>query len=902
MKRFVRGWRPMLRIARRDALRARGRSALILAMIALPVLAVVALDTLGRTSQVTAREGLDRKLGSADALVMSDGDRGPVDQNPDLTFLHGQATDAAAPLPDATTITAALGDQSRVIALTGGETGLRTRDGVARAGAIEVDLRDPMTAGLLDVREGRLPRSVDEIAVSVRVSGRGFSVGDTVTLENGRTRHVTGVVESTSTLEQSTVVGLPGSLGVESIETHRAWLVHMPGGVDWPTVRELNTHGLYVLSRDVVEHPPPASEVSAQAIGESGPDATAVAVLALVVAMALLEVVLLAGPAFAVGARRQQRSLALILATGGERRDVKRAVLSGGLVLGAVAAVVGALGGIVVAAVALPFVQGVSTEVLGPFEVSVRDVTLIALCGLLSAILAAVAPAMIAARQDVVAVLAGRRGDTRAGLRSPVLGAVLLGGGVALAVFGARDTSGGGEVLIAFSAVCAIVGMVLLIPLVVAQLGHFAHGLPLPARFAVRDAARHRGRTGPAVAAVAATVAGVVALGIGGASDAAERRATYAPSGPMGAAVVIDPTARPDDWEAMRAAVASRLPEARVRSVLGVREAYMKTGDVRGPIESIDLRLVSSTPDENSGGPTKPEQISIGSTNSLGASVLVGQESLDSLGVDMSDRERERAIQTLARGGAVMFAPSDDGETEATVFKLAGPDLESKLQKVDQWTVPVAIVTSPGPVMPALAVVSPDIAERAGIPVVTSALVVDGIAIDNSTEDGLREAMTGISPVAYVAVERGFQDNSTRIVLLLLGCVGGVLVLGGTLTATFLALSDARPDFATMSAVGAAPRTRRFVAASYAATVGLVGAVLGAAVGFVPGIAISYPLTGTSWLPEGSTGADGSALPDHFIDVPWLLVGGLVLALPLLTAAIVGLASRSRLPMVSRLS
>src|SRR5688572_32260604 len=98
MRRFVRGWRPMLRIARREAFRARGRSALVLAMIALPVLAVVALDTLGRTSQVTAREGLDRKLGSADALVMSDGDRGPVDQNPELTFLSGQATDTALPL------------------------------------------------------------------------------------------------------------------------------------------------------------------------------------------------------------------------------------------------------------------------------------------------------------------------------------------------------------------------------------------------------------------------------------------------------------------------------------------------------------------------------------------------------------------------------------------------------------------------------------------------------------------------------------------------------------------------------------------------------------------------------------------------------------------------------------
>ena len=73
--------------------------------------------------------------------------------------------------------------------------------------------------------------------------------------------------------------------------------------------------------------------------------------------------------------------------------------------------------------------------------------------------------------------------------------------------------------------------------------------------------------------------------------------------------------------------------------------------------------------------------------------------------------------------------------------------------------------------------------------------------------------------------------------------LAAVLMLGGTLTATFLALSDARPDLATLSAVGASPRTRRGVAAAYAVSVGVVGAVLGAAVGFVPGIAISYPLT-----------------------------------------------------------
>ena len=41
---------------------------------------------------------------------------------------------------------------------------------------------------------------------------------------------------------------------------------------------------------------------------------------------------------------------------------------------------------------------------------------------------------------------------------------------------------------------------------------------------------------------------------------------------------------------------------------------------------------------------------------------------------------------------------------------------------------------------------------------------------------------------------------------------GRALVLVATLTATGLALTDARPDFATLAAVGAAPRTRRLMA------------------------------------------------------------------------------------------
>jgi putative ABC transport system permease protein len=119
-------------------------------------------------------------------------------------------------------------------------------------------------------------------------------------------------------------------------------------------------------------------------------------------------------------------------------------------------------------------------------------------------------------------------------------------------------------------------------------------------------------------------------------------------------------------------------------------------------------------------------------------------------------------------------------------------------------------------------------------------------------------------------------------------------MLGGTLTATFLALSDARPDLATLSAVGASPRTRRGVAAAYAAFVGVVGAMLGSAVGLIPGIAVTWPLT-------SAQGFDGGPPTGPFLDIPWPLVVALVLVLPALTALVVGLFARSRLPMVARL-
>ncbi len=283
-------------------------------------------------------------------------------------------------------------------------------------------------------------------------------------------------------------------------------------------------------------------------------------------------------------------------------------------------------------------------------------------------------------------------------------------------------------------------------------------------------------------------------------------------------------------------------------------------------------------------------------STTFGTGVLVSDGPIEHLGMDLSAAETAAAEAMLAEGGAVVFEPGPEGRSAARirVVETGGGG--------ERVTVPAVYVLQDGWNQLAAAVVSPDVVEKLGVETDTTALLVGGPTLDGSTEESISEALAAISNKYYIYVERGFSNSDALIVMLVLAGVGGMLMVGGTLTATFLALSDARPDLATLAAVGAAPRTRRSVAAAYAGTIGLIGAVLGAAVGFVPGIAVSFPLTSGGYTGPEGVGASGVPLPDHYLDIPWLLIIGVVVLLPLLTAAVVGLTSRSRLPMVARLS
>ena len=145
-----------------------------------------------------------------------------------------------------------------------------------------------------------------------------------------------------------------------------------------------------------------------------------------------------------------------------------------------------------------------------------------------------------------------------------------------------------------------------------------------------------------------------------------------------------------------------------------------------------------------------------------------------------------------------------------------------------------------------------------------------------------------------VAVERGFVNELWMVMAVLLG-IFTALLLVVTLTSAALSLAEQERDQATLSAVGASRGTRRIMAGAQAWLLALVGVVLGIAVGLVPGIAITYPLTGMSWDP--ASGAATTSEPTTVI--PWPVLAGMAVVVPLVAGALATLAIR-RAPTATR--
>ncbi|MBD0691104.1 FtsX-like permease family protein [Streptomyces sp. CBMA123] len=959
-------WRLALRIARRDALRAKGRSALVIAMVALPVLGVTGADVFYRSSTLEPAERVVRIMGQSDAeLNLSERgaavkqapnpDEGAITDNPKY-----EAKDGAAPVytpAQQRSLNTEPGELARQLLPPGStlvpdqagpSTAASSAEGLLTTQTSEADLTDPVWNGRVNVVQGRAPANDHEAAVTREFLNRsGLKLGDRTTVRGLESTPftLTAAVEFPGDLKATELIARPGALigplagapgtdqgqnpgqapgpgHAKGSDTATRWLVRLPAGatLDWAKVTELNGYGFTVASRTVLLDPPARADVPyyVQMDQHSGGataflDRTSVVILGTVAGMALLEIVLLAGPAFAVGARRSRRQLGLLAAAGGDRANVRAVVLGGGVVLGVTGAAIGLGLGVALVALLRTQAEDYAGQRFGHFNLQPLDLLGVLLVGLVTGLLAAVVPAVQASRQDVVAALTGRDSLKPPSRRLALLGLLMLAGGTALALLGATSGFASRSLAVLGGSAIAELGMVALTPYLVGLFGKLGRWLSLGPRLALRDSVRHRGRTAPAVAAVMAAVAGSVAVSIYLASYDDQQRREYVAAGPAGAIMLggwigdNDAKLLPQLRDTVERAIPDAGPRADVARVTykgdcsgGRSCGYVRVelpaelrcpayeGDTVRTNEEIN-RILSADPRcqvrEHGGNHF--------STLTAGDATLLR---------NLYGVTDPAADQALAAGKAVVFDPRyvKDGKlvietSEPVDYNASGGTTMTKPVRTEHTV--DAVLAHPTVPAPGQAVLSPDAATRLGLGTTPAGSVwLPANAPTDAAEQKANGALAKVSERSQFSVERGYQSRAGLIGLGLSG-FAALVALGAAGIATGLAAADSQRDLTTLAAVGAEPRIRRSLSGFQCGVIAAMGALLGTVCGVLPAVALRKV--------QGLAGTVPGMSPQEIADrssvvFPWPTVAATVVVLPLLAAGLAAVLTRSRISLLRR--
>jgi putative ABC transport system permease protein len=913
VRRWRHAWRLALRIAWRDARRHPGRSALVVVMIVLPVVAVAASDVVVRSSQLTAAEHADRDMGTTADAIVSAANTTAIEQVPDgedwRPARSAGSTDSGGSDNGSDPVT-----RLRA-ALPAGVTTVAVRDSwslmqsaadvhapTASAQVAVTIPADPLAAGKYPTVSGRAATAPDEVELTPSLAHRlGVGVGDrVVTFRPAHTLTVVGIVAQRWSPRGDLALGVLGGDLDPAAATATAdnptartgsnpygtsYLVASPTPIRWDDVLRANAAGLLVQSRAVYLDPPPDAAVPFERPGGGSTiPVQAARGLGVAAGMALLEIVLLAGPAFAVGARRQRRELALLAAVGGDRADLRRTVLSQGIVLGLLGGDIGAGAGIGVGLLGRAVLAGHAGIVFGGLHWHPAELVGAAAIGVVTGVLAAMLPARAASRQDVVAALAGRRGVVRSSRSLPVLGIVAFALGVFVAVLGATQARRANFIL--GGSMVAELGLVACTPMLVGLAGRLSPFLYGSMRLALRDAARNRSRSAPAVAAILAAAAGCVGVLIYTTSGQAHDRADYLPSAPIGTAVAQLPWGDVDgdngvDPAAVLTAVRSSLPVDRA--------AVVDTAGgtcVAGKCTSVNVKL-----------PPACHTKLAACTGGGGAltSPAVGAPGVVSLLAGRSDTAAEQALRA---GDAVVFNPAllTGGKVtvEVTHYSVGpvdntGVSNKSVVQQPVAMSFPAVVAPHGDNAVPDV-VLSAQAAKQLGVATQAQAVVVSMTATPSQHAEDLARTAVQRAGGSGMYVERGWHDPSQAFDLALIA-FAALVIVGAAGVATGLAIADGRADHATLAAVGASPGVRRRLAAGQSAMLGLLGALAGAVAGVIPAAAM---------LHSHSVAAARNGTSGYPLVLPWTSLAVLVIGVPLLGAACAWLLTRSRLPLGRR--
>ncbi|WP_156762209.1 ABC transporter permease [Microbacterium karelineae] len=914
-------WRIALKMAVRQSLRSWPSSLLIVLLIFLPMAGVAGAVTLATSIGPTPQQRVDAELGNADAWVqavsMGEGMRQQLDE-PTSSYSTGPASDEG--IPPADDVRAHI-DADRLIEIAHGDAVVETDDGIASLPVTIGDAWDPLLDGRYTLLEGRAPASDDEILVSPRALERlGARIGDTlVATDPEASPTIVGTMSSSLEPDAAAVVFAPES-GPFAADENIGWTTWYAEG--WHATADevyaLNGEGIVVFDRALVLDPGDGARGAFDSMSGTAWALFSAALAAL--AFSVYLVALLAGAAFSVSAKRQQRSLAVAASVGADRRDVFRIVLFQGTILGLAGGVVGSAAGVGLGGAALAILDTGETLQYS-WGLRIPWLALLALAAIAGIVgtLSALAPARRATTGDTLAALRGARRPVRVSAARPQAGALLIVLGITIVAVSVivlvatynsplHGTPRADPIYLVFT-LCMIVGPLLLqIGVVIA--GHWLLALAsralsrlgLGARLAVRDAVANPGRSVPSFGAIAACAFLATAAFGGVATINAMRVDAFQGTDPVGSAVVqvgadtASAGGDPRDALAVTEAAAERATEilvehgAAATAVLaGVSGPVIdpETGDVLdGDTQTVTWPEVQ-TP-EWCAGDDDCEPSAWETTGMSAEPIVVAPDDLETaLGAAVPASTRE----AFARGSVVVTDPqwlTDDGRivfNEWRANDVYGPDPsdDEVPDAVSSRAVDAVLVDSPWQFTSwSQAYLSPEGADVLGVDHAPRRVIgaydggpttaqLDGLI---ATADELTAAHSGDEvPTYFSAYEAVRPPEAAGWLWLILGAVS-VLVVAASAVALGLSRIERRPDDATLAAVGAQPGVRRSVSAWQA----LVIAGFGCAAGTLAGL---MPVLGLVGILAGTTG-DGLTVDA----APWGFWAILAFALPLAIALV----------------
>ena len=889
-------------------------------LIALPIAAMSAVVVVASSMQATTDELLVSQLGTSQAVLRAVSPPNvPVRQNPLNADVWRQANNmeynATDPFvaPDSY-----LAPGVRLLPVYSANTTVTTADGVASLTAFEGTVWDRSLAGHFDLTHGRAPRTDREILVSTTGLSRfGVTIGGTV--------HVRAPVECDLTVvgiledrklpaSQALLFGGPGTFfptggPTRAAQTDFYLIDHV---LSWSQVKELNSHGFTALSREVLLNPPPPGEGVADdnrsTLQNVLPFATILA------AFAMFEIVLLAGAAFAVNARQQQRTLAIVASIGANRSTLFAVLSSTGIVLGFIGGVLGTVLGVGGAAAFMAFTNdGSSTQYPGFHLNSAILATIVIFAtgiGWISSLTAAAAWSKL----DVVGALRGARRPPATTRRRPLAGTIVLAlgllctlaGGIALvAILAAGHTTQGkggavGITLIIIGPLLAQIGLSLCGPIILRIIARAASRSGLAARLATRDAARNPGRTVPAFAAILTTVFVAVFAMNTISSAQALQDASYQWStgkGQVASRVLYyDPstqkTAHVSDPSRLQDALRSTLDVKAVRTLSSVPDNVDPGTPSSAQIPTLIVPPQNLCPyDSNSPSYSSAYQNpasaqsrslktdsrcdtdrSLSTSSSWYGHIWVGNAA--DLALVLGHAPSNQSTSTLTRGGAVSLHPAyvRHGKLEINWWSAkqvdAGDSYTGTTTPQRSTTLAATIEETTEPI-PFGIFISRETATTLGAsPEPSIVLASLTTPATDAQLDAARQAtsvVTGASLGDSVTIENGPTPWSKLIAWGLLALTG-LMTIAAAAIAIGLARFDGRADDATLASVGAPNSTRRGFAFWQSLVICSLGSVLGGALGILPAVAMGLP---------------GGPLP---FSPPWMQIILAALALPIVIA------------------